>query len=167
MSELNYEHLFVLRHGEATGFPMRLEPKGIERIGQVSSEIAKLANEHDMRNITNIASPTRRALETLFILQDEIKYDESKKYPGMPICDEVFSVCPDIAIRMRGYIDRFIDFANENKRSPVCLTVAHDGFPESILARLNQSDRAEFLPGEGFYLNLKTGEYKEFRGTVA
>ncbi len=162
MSDLDLDHIFVVRHGEADGSD-RLSPEGRSQIITISKEIDTIAKTLPNKYLMTISSPERRALESMFILQDELKNENTShgiKCPAM-----YFHVCSELSpyLLKRKAIDQIIDALNAFQTGSAGIIVCHDGFAERFLQKMQIAPREEFNCGEGFYLDLKTQNYIELK----
>ncbi|MEK6875250.1 MAG: phosphoglycerate mutase family protein [Nanoarchaeota archaeon] len=159
MEKLNYEGLFLIRHGEAKD--RRLSERGKTQV----KELIGLVNPNIVAKITPFSSTERRAIETALVLMDGLKYlRDGREWPA---CLESLWTHSSLYGEGITALENFINFANKNKSTKNCLAVTHlefmHYFPKWFLREFFQKDfSGKFDYTEGIYIDLKTGEYKNF-----
>lgn len=164
MEQLNYEQLFLVRHGHyKTDLSKRLTEKGVAQIERTAKLISPLLNSNTY--ITPFASTQRRAIESLFVLQDNLIIEQGERKGTQALLSFVFtdlSVCGEDVEDF----ERFIGFTNEYKRSKICLAATHmemiERFPRWYLGENFGTNFPDYESeyADSVFIDLQTGDYK-------
>lgn len=164
--ELDYEQLFMMRHGEDDFPNNRLSSKGRQQVKRTAEQVLPLLNQ-DYYGVP-LSSPQGRTVDSLLVLGDSLIYcgnDESRKDKSLFIDRWAIT---DFCLEGNCKEDpkKFIEFANEHSRNEICFAVAHKDmmskfFTWYLKKNFNtQFSSYDFNLADGVLINIKLGNYK-------
>jgi len=161
MGKLDYNQLFLIRHGHHENG--RLTEKGAEQIKKTSEIISPLLNPDDL--VTPISSIEIRAVESLLVLQDNLKFTQGI-FRGKPAMLEWIFTDLSVCGKQIKHFEEFVEFANRLERFYTCLAATHketiEDFPRWYLKENFGTNFPNYESNyaDGVFMDLQSGDYK-------